>query len=282
MRYREFRVAPPLDRSVECIWLLSTPRGDAIEDPEQLILPDGCIEALFHLGGRFLALDDGAAPSAQPAACVAGMLTRPLRVGAVAGADTVGVRFRPGAAYPFFAGVHRLTDRIAPLGDLWPDASSLADRLHDAAEDVERVDILTAALTRRLRDAAIDRRLAIAVQHVVVSAGRAGIAAIARRVGVTPRHLERRFADCVGVAPKTLSRILRFQNTLRHRAQASGAWCDWVRIAVDCGYTDQSHLIRDYAQLAGETPASLRAAEGELSAYFTSPQRLAGLFDVRR
>jgi hypothetical protein len=33
---------------------------------------------------------------------------------------------------------------------------------------------------------------------------------------------------------------------------------------------------------AGHTPASLRAAEGELSAYFTAPQRLAALFDGRR
>ena len=45
---------------------------------------------------------------------------------------------------------------------------------------------------------------------------------------------------------------------------------------------DQSHLIHDYAAFAGETPASLLAAEGELSRYFTSPQRLAALFDGRR
>jgi hypothetical protein len=43
-----------------------------------------------------------------------------------------------------------------------------------------------------------------------------------------------------------------------------------------------SHLIRDYAAFAGETPVSLLAAEGELSAYFTAPQRLAALFADRR
>jgi len=53
---------------------------------------------------------------------------------------------------------------------------------------------------------------------------------------------------------------------------------DWVRVAVECGYADQSHLIHDYAAFAGQTPVSLLAAESELSTYFTAPQRLAALF----
>jgi hypothetical protein len=37
-----------------------------------------------------------------------------------------------------------------------------------------------------------------------------------------------------------------------------------------------------HAEFAGETPAALLAAESELSAYFTAPQRLAALFGARR
>ena len=142
--------------------------------------------------------------------------------------------------------------------------------------------MLTDALASRLARAALDRTVASAIGDMVQSAGRASVAAIAGRAGVTPRHLQRRFSSRVGVPPKTLARILRFQNTLRHRARSLAASPDWLRVAIDCGYTDQSHLIRDYTQLAGGTPpASMRP---RASCRPTSPRRsgLPRLFGARR
>jgi AraC-like DNA-binding protein len=284
MDYRERPVGSPLDAFVECIWFLSTPRGECAA-ARQTILPDGCIEVIFHLGAPFLASADNGIPCAQPTALVAGMLTGPLRVSAVPSAESVGIRFRPGGAYPFFAApLSLLTDRVTPLDEAWgADARELGERLHEATSDEARAAIACAALTKRLIGAALDRPLGAAVYDVVRSAGRLSVGAVATRTGMSSRHLQRRFASRVGVTPKMLSRILRFQNTLR---RARGERPDWLRIAIECGYTDQSHLIHDYASLSGETPASLRAATGELSyflsAYFTTPQRLAALFDARR
>jgi AraC-like DNA-binding protein len=281
MRYRERRVAPPLDLFVECVWFLSTARGDTLESPDQTILPDGCIELIFHLGERFLA-GHGAmrALRRQPAAFVAGMLTGPLRVAAVAGADSVGIRFRPGGASAFFAvPLAELTDRVTPLDDLWVDgARELASRLNEAGTDDERRAIVEHTLGARLRRGDVEPRIDGAVHDLIRTAGRMSVARVAGRAGVTPRHLQRRFAAAVGVPPKTLARILRFQNTLRVRTNGD----DWLRVAIDCGYADQSHLIHDYAAFSGETPAGLLAAESELSAYFTAPQRLAALFGARR
>jgi transcriptional regulator GlxA family with amidase domain len=142
------------------------------------------------------------------------------------------------------------------------------------------VAIVARALTARLVRAEHDRLVGFVVQSLVRSAGRASVSRVALAVGVTPRHLQRRFQERVGVSPKVLARILRFQNTLRYRTASTPV--EWARVAVECGYADQSHLIREYAALAGETPASLLAAEGELSAYFTAPQRLEALLGARR
>lgn len=285
MHYSELRVAPPLDTLVECVWFLASARDSLEAGPaEQRILPDGCVELVCHFGERFLEVSRAGLRSPQPACVLVGLLTRPLIVQPAGAADTMGVRFRPGCAYRFFRqplGV--LTDRFVGLDEMWGRAvTDLWEQLAGDPDERSRVDRISKALLERLDRAGPDRVTASAVGDLVRSAGRASVNAIAARAGVTTRHLQRRFGARVGVSPKVLARILRFQNTLRVRAPRPGERTDWVRVAVECGYADQSHLIHDYAAFAGETPASLLAAEGELSSYFTSPQRLAALFDGRR
>ena len=281
MRYREHRVPPPLDACVECVWLLNVTPGEGAE-PVQQILPDGCIEIVFHFADRFSAVSSGRLRTPQPASFIVGMLTSPFVVAPAARADTMGVRFRPGGAYPFVScPLTLLKDRALSPDELWgPGSRGLWEQLAEAPTDAARVDLISRALLERLVRARLDRVIDSATSDLVKTAGRASITRIAAGAGVTPRHLQRRFGDLVGVAPKMLARILRFQNTLRHRG-AGAKTVDWAHVASACGFADQSHLIRDYAAFAGETPVSLLAAEGELSAYFTAPQRLDALFADR-
>ena len=286
MHYREARVQPPLDAFVECVWFLTAaaPPANGVPPDTQRILPDGCIELVLHVADPFLAVSHLGSASPQPRAFVVGLQTRPFVVQAGGASDTIGVRFRPGGACAFFpCPLAALTDRAVSLDDLWgASAHQLWERVAAARSDTARLAIVEPALLARLAAADHDRVTASAVGDFVRSAGRARVSFVAARAGVTTRHLQRRFAERVGVGPKALARILRFQNTLRLRAVCDGRRTDWVRIAAECGYADQSHLIHDYAAFAGDTPASLIAAEGELSSYFTAPQRLAALFDGRR
>jgi AraC-like DNA-binding protein len=314
MDYREYRVSPPLDSMIECVWFLRSakaagcgPYADAdaaaaaAADAPQRVMPDGCIELIVHLGDAFAAVSaDTGASTRQSTSMMVGMLTRPILLQPPAAVDTIGVRFRPGGAYPFVVGVPvaELTDRAIDLDDLWGAfGRRLVEQLGHATSDAARVSIISRELTGRLvssdgrtsarstsaRSAVAvesDRVIAFVIERLTHTAGRAAIADLASSVGVTTRHLQRRFADRVGVSPKVLARILRFQNTLRHRTASTPI--EWARVAIDCGYADQSHLIREYAVFAGETPASLLAAEGELSSYFTAPHRLATLLGARR
>jgi AraC-like DNA-binding protein len=266
---------------VECVWFLNaSPDRDSGGAPAtQRILPDGCAELIFHFHERFHAVS-AAGCERQPACFLVGLLRSPLVVAPAADVDTMAVRFRPGGAYPFFGvPVSALTDRTVSLDDLWgPRAASRLWEALAARDGTARIATVVRELERRVARTEADDATAAAVATLVATAGRARIEAIAGRSGTTTRQLQRRFAERVGVSPKVLARILRFQRTLLHRA--SGGRTDWVRVAVECGYADQSHLIHDYAEFAGETPASLRAAEGELSAYFTAPVRLASLFGL--
>jgi AraC-like DNA-binding protein len=284
VKYREQHAPAPLDEFVECVWFLTSTVEDRCSAPaEQRILPDGCVELICHFGSRFNEISRAGLRSPQPCCFVVGMLTAPFVVQPSGDAETMGIRFRPGCAYLFFPQpLDALTNRVVDLDDMWGTAArDLWEQLADAPDDSAHVDRMSSALLARLARATSDPVTASAVSDLVRSAGRASISLIAARIGVTPRHLQRRFGQRIGVPPKLLARILRFQNTLRQRAPAPDGRTDWVRVAVHCGYSDQSHLIRDYAAFAGETPGSLMAAEGELSSYFTAPQRLAALFERR-
>jgi len=80
---------------------------------------------------------------------------------------------------------------------------------------------------------------------------------VAESVGLSPKRFIERFKMSVGMAPKHYCRLLRFQRALS-RAER-GLRVEWTRIALDCGYFDQSHFIHDFRRFAGITPTGYEA-----------------------
>ncbi|MFN2387861.1 MAG: helix-turn-helix transcriptional regulator [Thermoanaerobaculia bacterium] len=115
-----------------------------------------------------------------------------------------------------------------------------------------------------------------AILEILRRRGNVGVDRLAGLSGLSRRSLERRFDAAVGMPPKRLARIVRFQRVFRE-ARAS-ARAGWVEVALRCGYADQSHLIRDFREFSGEAPAAFLVGEGELSRRFTSPERLERFF----
>ena len=86
-----------------------------------------------------------------------------------------------------------------------------------------------------------------------------------RQIGWSRKRLIAKFRDRLGLTPKSVGRVLRFQQAIR--AIESTRVNRWAELAVDCGYYDQSHLIRDFQEFAGCTPngfLGLRIADGGL------------------
>jgi AraC-like DNA-binding protein len=91
----------------------------------------------------------------------------------------------------------------------------------------------------------------------VLARPEARVAEIAKCAGLSQRRLIELFTAAVGLTPKRFGRIRRFQ---RATALARKAALDWTRIAHECGYYDQAHLIRDFRELAEVTPSDLLPA----------------------
>lgn len=88
------------------------------------------------------------------------------------------------------------------------------------------------------------------------TAGGIRIGALAAELGASRRHLTTTFHQQVGLPPKTVARLLRFERVCRRVERNPARWAD---IAYDSGYCDQAHLNRDFRDLAGTTPTDFLA-----------------------
>ena len=268
MSYQEFPPPPGLAGLVDCLWLSeapAAPAGPALLPVSHRVLPDNCTDILWQDSG---------------AAFFVGMMSTWFDVPAARRVRTVAVRFRPGAASLFVGPVPlaSLIDQRAGLDQLW--GRSAADRLGDklwsvARSDAERLALLTEALYARLSLAPAGARAASALASRVAAAAPAGqslalhavaqleasggalrVESLAAALGVSRQYLANQFRDHVGLSPKLFARICRFQAA---RAAALAAepgrhGHDWATLALDSGYFDQSHLIRDFQDFTGASP----------------------------
>jgi AraC-like DNA-binding protein len=89
------------------------------------------------------------------------------------------------------------------------------------------------------------------------SHGRVQIREISGELGWSRRRLVETFRQSVGLTPKTLARVLRFDHALSlWKADPQLPWAD---LAFDAGYHDQAHFSREVRALSGQTPTELSA-----------------------
>ena len=117
-----------------------------------------------------------------------------------------------------------------------------------------------------------DPRLVFATRMILNSGGTVSIDRIAGKLSMTRRHLERRFLATVGIGPKRLARITRFQRAVRVLEKADPRRRGALTAAA-CGYSDQAHFIRDFRELAGCSPAQHLITHAELTGFFVSGSR---------
>lgn len=96
------------------------------------------------------------------------------------------------------------------------------------------------------------------------------ISELASMACLSTKQFERIFLSTIGMNPKEYARIVRFQKSLQ-LMQNQTENISQVQIAYQCGYSDQSHFIREFRKLSGYTPLSLKEIGEPYSDLFTTP-----------
>jgi AraC-like DNA-binding protein len=254
---------PALSGSVDAIWLC-----DPWEPPhdQERRLPDGSMDLVIDLDDQELrvAAGDGSPPLRLRGPVISGAHTRSFLIDTTRPRRLLGLHFRAGGAFPFLghpAGM--VQDAHVELSALWGRAAhDLHGRLLDARTPEARFDVLEDALTARLATARpAHPSVDLALRRLQTSAEPPRIGELAAESGVSWRRFIELFRAEVGLTPKVFWRLRRFQDVLR-RAHA-GEEIDWAEAALDCGYADQAHCIRDFRAFSGLNPTAYVARRSE-------------------
>jgi AraC-like DNA-binding protein len=165
----------------------------------------------------------------------------------------------PGAYALFGVPMRELCNVTVELADLLGHrAEQLTERLQRAPDWATRFACLDALLPGWLSAGPAPAPAVLRAWRLLRRThGAIRVGALAEEVGVTRRYLETRFGEQIGLPPKTMARLLRFERAVRLLTGTPGR--PLPCIAATCGYADQAHFNRDFRRLAGCTPTGLRA-----------------------
>jgi AraC-like DNA-binding protein len=250
-----YKPKPPLSKFVDNFWLYE---GYAAEHKSERILPTGTLELVINLRQNELLFYCAERPencSRFSGAVVSGAHGRGFAADTAEEACIIGVHFKPGGAFPFLG---------LPAGDLadthvdletigGPSAGRLRERLCEATTSAERFQLLQKALLSRLCHG-VEQHYAVSAALEMFGKNQAGptVREAAKYLGLSQRRFIQVFKAEVGMTPKLFSRIQRFQQTRTFIQQNPSP--NWAALALDLGYFDQSHLIREFLEFSGLSP----------------------------
>ncbi|HTW63161.1 MAG TPA: helix-turn-helix domain-containing protein [Bryobacteraceae bacterium] len=224
-----------LSRWVECAWFLDS----AGEVSSHRVPPDGCVDIVYDRGQGLR---------------VIGAMTLEQRFAFPQGTAMAGLRFRPGMARAFLGiSPAELTDRSTGLADLLPRGARAIERQLDDAASIR--DALRILLGNLAAPESNPDPVQKAIGALTAANGNADLDTLANQANLSPRQFRRRCLEESGLTPKHLARVLRFRHA--SAIARSSQRLDWVSIALDAGYCDQSHFIRDFREFTGHTPMAV-------------------------
>ena len=250
MQHQEFEPPEELRDTIKCFWYDRRDSGELQSSFE--VLPDGYAEIIFHFGSTCsISYNGGFQPLPSP--FIMGLLNQPVLLNTKNRLEIIGIRCFPWTVFDLL-GLPSGKDGVCifehPIAQL---QSTLNELIH-----VDRIDEALAQVTQYFLNAqsriAIDSMLFKAGVAMREANGTMPVSQVAAAAHATVRTLERKFKQSSGYTVKDVSALMRFEQVrnqlwLYPNSNIAG-------LAHELGYTDQSHLSREFKRYSGTTPAA--------------------------
>lgn len=236
----------------------------------RLEVPHPGVVCIFDFGDGYRVIDPREArPADAPhlGSFVAGLYDAWVHVEASGISRCVQVNLTPlGATRLFGHPMRDVANRTVPMEALLgPAALLLTERMREAPTWEARFAVLESALLARLARARGLPALVDAAWHALHAAGGAvDVATLARSLGCSRRYLTEQLREYVGLPPKLLARLIRFDRAVARLARSASATTRECAprlsaLAHHAGYYDHAHMDRDFRAFAGMSPSAYLA-----------------------
>ncbi|MBK7871746.1 MAG: helix-turn-helix transcriptional regulator [Saprospiraceae bacterium] len=267
MNYQTFEPNKALSPLVKCYWTLENPKEE--KPHRQTIVPDGCVEMIFHYGDLYRQYIENGNSIIQPRCFVIGQLTQPLEIEPTGETGIFSVRFHPGGFLPFTTiALKELENTAVALEKTFDaDGKDIEEKILSAHSTSERIKLIEAFLLSRLADAeTIDRIVKSTVETMLTANGQLSVEELSQQTNINRSQLERKFSSAIGLSPKQLSKVIRLQATLK--MLLNNELNSLTALAYAGEYYDQAHFIKDFKEFTGRTPKEFYRNSMKMSALF--------------
>lgn len=256
LEVKEFSPSKRLKQSVKKYLII-----EATHDVENLLVPDTSLAVAFRLKGHTSFVHKDGNIVAIGGSVISGLRHVPRRVRYTAGSAMLIVLFRELGASSFFAN---------PLSDFFNSSIGLNDL--DPGDRFAHIELQLSWMTSREDQVALvdqffsahfrprpDPLIAHAVQIIQSRQGIIRIHDLAMELCISNDAFEKRFRKVIGASPKQFARIVRMRSIINGAVSADTL----TGMALDAGFYDQSHFIKDFRAFTGQAPKE----------FFAKPQR---------
>ncbi|MBT2619351.1 helix-turn-helix domain-containing protein [Chryseobacterium sp. ISL-6] len=266
MNYQTFQPQLDLAPLIKCYWIMESPKD---ENPQQqTIVPDGCMEMIFHYGDLYRQYLENGENVVQPRSCVFGQLTQPLKIEPTGVTGIFSVRFHYDGFLPFATiPIKEMDNKAISLEKIFgTDGTELERNVLQAKTTEEKIAAVELFLLNRLNMETIDKIVQSTVDTILTANGQMPINELSKRININRRQLERKFSMTIGLSPKQLSKTIRLQSILK--LLLNKEFTSLTTLAYDADYYDQAHFIKDFKEFTGLTPKEFYGESLKMSSLF--------------
>ena len=265
MRYQKFQPVSELKPFVECyfIWEGNAHSGLQVQSP-----PNAFCSMVFNYGDPYTASQNNAPPMEVPKAFLSGQFTANYTLELKGMIAVAGIVLKPCTVHNMFGS--RMSELVNSRAALSYFPGLPVDILWSAVKnetaDEGKIKILEQLIISYLP--AIKSNISIideAVEYIDTCKGCISVEAVAEKLNISRRYLEKKFLEKVGVSPKFYARIKRFgalSNKIAHQEKI-----DWQEIVLEFDFHDQSHLVKEFIEFNQMNPSQYHLLHRELTRF---------------